>query len=165
MLGHGTTAKMTSEIFGTSIRAILEIGRLQELDSSIPPYKERTLRQLKAAVFLALDLPHRQGLNGGATSQVEVMEDPETTEFRRFLAAQARGMGTGSPEISPTSALQQSARDPLSGPLIEVAAEPSKGTSGDTQCSVSTTYPVDYQHIRNCYLQCYTSPPPGNRPG
>jgi hypothetical protein len=67
------------------------------------------------------------------------VEDPETTEFRRFHAAQARGMGTGAPEISPTSALHQSARYPLSGPLIEVAAEPSKRTSGDNQCSVTTT--------------------------
>jgi hypothetical protein len=61
MQGHGTTATMTSDIFDTNTRAILEIGRLGELDSSIPPYKERTLRQLRAGVFLAPDFPHRQG--------------------------------------------------------------------------------------------------------
>jgi hypothetical protein len=78
-------------------------------------------------------------LSGGATSRVEVVEDPETVEFRRFLAAQARGMGTGAPEISATSALPPAARHPLSGPVIDVPAEASKSTSGDMQCSVLPT--------------------------
>lgn len=158
MLGHGITAKMTSEILGVDIRAILEIARQGEADGSITPYKERTLRQLRAVITLALDslvdrakvgkvspievcalIDKAELLSGGATSRVEVVEDPEVAEFRRFLAAQMRGMGTGSPEISATSALPPSVRHPLSGPVIEVPAEPSKGTSGDMQCSVLPT--------------------------
>jgi hypothetical protein len=158
MLGHGISSKMTAEILGVDIRAILEIGRLGESDGSIPPYKERTLRQLRAVVTLSLDslvdrakagkvspievcalIDKAELLSGGATSRVEVVEDPEVAEFRRFLAAQMRGMGTGAPEISATSALPPSARHPLSGPVIEVPAEPSKGTSGDMQCSALPT--------------------------
>jgi len=158
MLGHGISSKMTAEILGVDIRAILEIGRLGESDGSIPPYKERTLRQLRAVVTLSLDslvdraragkvspievcalIDKAELLSGGATSRVEVVEDPEVAEFRRFLAAQMRGMGTGSPEISATSALEPPARHPLSAPVIEVPAEPSKGTSGDMQCSALPT--------------------------
>ena len=157
MLGHGITAKMTSEILGIDIRAVLEIGRQGEADGSIPPYKERTLRQLRAVVTLSLDslvdrakagkispievcalIDKAELLSGGVTSRVEVVEDPEVAAFRRLLEAQGQRMGTAPPEISATRHLPASARQPLAGPIIEVPAEPSEPVSRDTQCSVPT---------------------------
>lgn len=154
LLGHGITTKMTSEILGIDIRAVLEIARIGEAEGAITPYKERTLRQLRAVITLALDslvdrakhgkvspievcalIDKAELLSGGATSRVEVIEDPATVEFRRFLQAQARGMGTGSPDSAQKAPPAHAALPPvhptLPGPVVEASYTMTKDSQSD----------------------------------
>jgi hypothetical protein len=153
LLGHGITAKMTSEILGIDIRAVLEIARIGEAEGAITPYKERTLRQLRAVITLALDslierakkgavspievcalIDKAELLSGGATSRVEVVEDPETAEFRRFLQAQARGMGTGSPDSAQKGPAAAPALRPAApGPLVDALYTESKDSQSSAE--------------------------------
>ena len=119
MIGHGITPKKVEELLGLDIRIVLAIQREGEADGSIPPYKQRTVRQLESVITLGLDelldkakagkltaielcalADKRELLSGGVTARTEVVEDPAAAEFRRFLAANpVRGMVSGAEEI------------------------------------------------------------------
>lgn len=104
MLGHGISATKIGELLAMDIRIVLAIQREGEATGAIPPYKERTVKQLEAVITLGLEAlldkakagkisaielcalaDKRELLSGGVTSRAAVVEDPATVEFRKFL--------------------------------------------------------------------------------
>ncbi len=163
MLGYGIAPKMVEELLGLDIRIVLQFLAEGESDGSIPLYKERTLKQLRAIVTLGLDaliekakegkidgitmcalIDKAELLAGNATSRSVLVEDPRAAAFRRFMEQAAGGMVTEGREISQRA--PAAAGPAPAGPLQladEVPLEPLPGIARDKQSPVFTQLPVD----------------------
>lgn len=146
MLGHGISPKKIEELLSMDIRTVLAIQAEGEKDGSIPPYKQRTVRQLEAIITLGLDsllekardgkisaielcalADKRELLSGGITNRTMIVEDPAAAEFRRFLQSNpVHGMvsATGelaqkAPPAGAAAAIGNGAPEPVDGKLLE----------------------------------------------
>jgi len=119
LLGEGISPKKIEDLLGLDIRIVLEFQADGEATGTIPPYKERTLKQLRSVVTLCLDalidkakagkisaievcalIDKAELLSGGVTSRAALVEDPRVGEFRRFMAAaQVPEMVLGAGEV------------------------------------------------------------------
>jgi len=118
LLGEGISPKKIEDLLGLDIRIVLEFQADGEATGAIPPYKERTLKQLRSVVTLCLDalidkakngkisaievcalIDKVELLSGGVTSRAALVEDPRVGEFRRFMAAVQAPMVLGAGEV------------------------------------------------------------------
>ncbi len=130
----GTTADLLSLDIRTANAVIAEL----EVSGAIPPYKERTVWQLRAVVTLAIDqlierakdgklgaldvailIDKIELLSGNVTSRSEVRMTPEEEEFMRFMHAARRSLPESSGMVFEADILPQkpAVPAPLAAPI------------------------------------------------
>jgi len=146
MLGYGITIKTCAELLGIHRHTVLAIRERASSAGAIDPYKQSTVKRLRAIITLALEemedkahagkispielcalIDKAELLSGGVTARTEIIEDAGAAEFRRLIQAQAANAremvvagGTGS----------QKGRGPiLDAELVEPSGSPEDLTS------------------------------------
>ena len=122
----GVSPGTTADLLSLDIRTVNAVVAELEVSGTIPPYKERTVWQLRAVVTLAIDqlierakdgklgaldvailIDKIELLSGNVTSRSEVRMTPEEEEFMRFMHVARRSLPESSGMVFEAEILPQ----------------------------------------------------------
>jgi hypothetical protein len=159
MLGYGIAVKTCAELLGIHRHTVLAIKDRAAAAGAIDPYKQGTVKRLRAIITLALDeMEHKAAdgkispielcalidkaelLSGGVTARTEVLEDPRAAEFRRLMQQAA----TAGPEMVTAGERE---REKGRGREVVVDAEVVETGARDTESGGQDTQHVDTEEV------------------